>query len=549
MKYAGNSLKVTCSVIAGLIIIMLNFTAYLGNATISTPQTTMNILMLSLNNILFLTLGLLSIGVATFISIQLPRYKIGRYFSLFLYSMGLSIAIAPCSQLDYTRINYITISLAVISTLFLFLTIGHLTLLVNKRLFCILRCIQLLFVGASFIALTVNYFLVHNIILLIITQNIVEYNLLICAFFSIILMLKYYKQSTLYSQKQIKIISMGIIAGSLLFLIVYFMPMFAVIKIPSNETIYITTNSITLSEHIEVTQGIISLLVFSGVPISIIYLLIQREFIYISGERWLLKVILLILYTLMVNSFAFISTSWGNFGIVIFNVFIFVPILIYICKGFLRKMKNNNSIEVYSLNMLEVLEEERQKLSIYLHDDLLQSLIAILQRSRHSNDPSQAEEVTEQLSKLIAGVRDLSHNLYPIVVEDLGLEQSLRMYIDDLNNDYNIEFHFEYAFADGILPNAISLAIYRTIKELVTNSIKHAACKHITVIITGDTSAVCFKVKDDGKGFTVPNDDALLSSPHMGIYTVKKQIIRLRGIIQLLSKEELGTEYNILIPL
>lgn len=67
----------------------------------------------------------------------------------------------------------------------------------------------------------------------------------------------------------------------------------------------------------------------------------------------------------------------------------------------------------YDDNMIEVLEAERRKLSIYLHDEILQGLIAVL----HS---ANVGDVKEELCTMIADVRNVSQDIYPIIAEDLG---------------------------------------------------------------------------------------------------------------------------------
>ena len=72
------------------------------------------------------------------------------------------------------------------------------------------------------------------------------------------------------------------------------------------------------------------------------------------------------------------------------------------------------------------------------------------------------------------------------MVEDLGLEQSLYIFTDELQKNYpavNILFH--YKFTEGILPKAYALAIYRISKELVTNAAKHSGSMQIDLLLVG----------------------------------------------------------------
>lgn len=195
----------------------------------------------------------------------------------------------------------------------------------------------------------------------------------------------------------------------------------------------------------------------------------------------------------------------------------------------------------YDNNLIEVLEEERQRISVLLHDEVLQDLIAL----SHS---IQDGETKERLSAVIGEIRGVSQDLYPTIVEDLGLEQALCIFMDDVGADYNIDLNFQYDFPEGVLPKGLSLILYRAVKELVTNAVKHSSCLHIAVRISDAAGDIECLVSDDGHGFHMPENMELLKSPHMGLYTVKKQIAGINGNMRIISDQS-GSKFQILIPL
>jgi two-component system sensor histidine kinase ComP len=191
--------------------------------------------------------------------------------------------------------------------------------------------------------------------------------------------------------------------------------------------------------------------------------------------------------------------------------------------------------------MNEMLEEERQRLSIFLHDEILQDLIAL----SHS---IKMEGTEERLSSIIGEIRHISQELYPTIVEDLGLEQSLSLLIDDIGNDYNVGLEYKYHYPQGILPKGISLVIYRTVKELVTNAIKHSKCNQISIIINQIPEGIECIVSDNGIGFQISENEESLKSPHMGLNTVRRQIANSNGNMRIIS-DKTGSEFHIHIPL
>lgn len=208
----------------------------------------------------------------------------------------------------------------------------------------------------------------------------------------------------------------------------------------------------------------------------------------------------------------------------------------------------NTEEQTYQWRLQEAVEKEKQELSSYLHDEVLQSLIAFY-RQIQADESGRFEEMKTSLSELIAQMRNVSHNLYPTMVEDLGLEQSLYIFAAELQKGYpEITINCKYELSDGILPKHLALSFYRIIKELVNNAAKHSGGFEINFLLEEDDKGYDIYVKDNGKGFTLPKNDDLLKSPHMGIYTVKKRVNKLQGKLTFESGYEKGTEYHIFVP-
>lgn len=542
----SDHITIILTVLLYLSIIVLNYTVYSENAVFSNDGLTMKVQMLSVNNLLLMILGLILISLATLIHMQIFKYKIGKLFSIYLIIIGLSISLAPC-QCQNIIIEYSVKFLAIISNIFLLQIIGHIILIKNEKVFIVLEITQIGVVLISLLLHTLCYITVDFNVFDIINSYLVVFNIVFCAVASLFIMKIYYKKSTRYSKEQIKKLSIGIVTGTILFFIIFLMPMVAIIRVPTSETIYISETSLTLNSYSDAGQDALYLLIFSVIPIFIINLLIKREYINISYNKYLINIILLVLYVSSLNIFVFIQASLNIYSLVFFNIIIFTPMVLYYIFRLLRSSSNLNlTNEEIGLNMINVLEDERENISIYLHDQILQSLIAI----SHTNESTEnREKISLQLSNLISEVRNHSHDLYPILVEDLGLEQSLHIFFDNLRIDYNIEFNYQYLLSYGVLPKTIALSVYRIIKELTVNSIKHSDCKNINVSVEGNDTTIILKIADDGKGFLMPDKKILCNSPHMGLLSIEKQIERLNGTMRFISNPFEGAQFHISIPL
>ena len=228
------------------------------------------------------------------------------------------------------------------------------------------------------------------------------------------------------------------------------------------------------------------------------------------------------------------------------NILIIVPMLVGAWRFFYYE--KNAEEKSYEWRLIAEVDKEKQELSAYLHDEVLQSLIAFY-RKVQADKSGRYDDMKIPLSDLISQIRNVSHNLYPTMVEDLGLEQSLFIFLEDIQRNYpEIKINYKYKFAEGILQKTYALVIYRISKELVTNAAKHSGGCQVDLWLDEDENGYYIQVKDDGNGFHVRRDDKLLKSSHMGLYTIKKQIAGLQGQIDMQSAPNKGTRYDIYIP-
>jgi len=325
---------------------------------------------------------------------------------------------------------------------------------------------------------------------------------------------------------------LGLLVGIVVFFVMRCMPMVAMIGLPGNQEEVVIRYQVNMAG---VVQNIYPMMIFMGVAVVMIYMLMKREYFSMnsSGEMW--RYLLSAVYLLLGNTFLFLVLSVETVEFAVFNILLTAPLVLADC--YMKKRKEN----AYSTHLLEVLEEERQRISVLLHDEVLQDLIAL----SHS---VKEEETNERLATIIGEIRTISHDLYPTIVEDLGLEQALNLFVEDVRADYNIDLFYRYDYPRGILPKRISLVVYRSVKELVTNAIKHSHCKSITIAISdcaGDMECI---VADDGCGFQIPENMELLKSPHMGLYTVRKQIAELKGNLRIQSDAS-GSKFEFVLPM
>lgn len=531
MKEKKNEMMYLLLLMFSIFLIYCSFMTSFADVTISEIKKRTSVFFLSFDNFVYLTVGLFLLSFTIYLCMHLGGYMVGKLFALYLAFITASICLTAATNYHDPLGNGLIGIFAFFSNIFLFYSIGYITQLTHKKFFRY----SAFFLCLSTVVSAVLYIVCMNsdqILLIILKDEIIPADYILTAAVTLFCMLMGYKGATVYSKSQIKFLSVGLLLGVLIFIGMRLMPMLAVMKVPENSV------EMSVTYQAEITGGnqdIYPIMVFTGMAIAGIYILIKREYLTIDENRELRRYLLTVVYLITSNTYLLLLASFTLRDYIFFNAILCAPLVLYFHRG--RKQEKNS----YDNNLIEVLEEERERISVLLHDEVLQDLIAM---SHSIKD----EDVRERLSATIGEIRCISQDLYPTIVEDLGLEQALHIFINEISTDYNIDLKYQYNYPKGILPKSLSLVLYRTVKELVTNAIKHASCRSISVLISDAAGDIECIVSDDGCGFHMPESGALLKSPHMGLYTVKKQIASINGNMRIISDKS-GSKFQVLIPL
>lgn len=199
-------------------------------------------------------------------------------------------------------------------------------------------------------------------------------------------------------------------------------------------------------------------------------------------------------------------------------------------------------------------EEERHRLARDLHDDTLQSLIALNQRVQlaqlktDGRAATQLVEMQQMTTQIIADLRRLTRALRPIYLEDLGLIPALDMLTRDTAEAANLSIHFHTAGVVRRLPSAVELALYRMAQEALSNVVRHAQATEVEVKLDFGPQATTFTVVDNGRGFTVPENPADLAlQGHFGLLGLYERAELIGAQLTLHSVLGQGTRLTIVV--
>ncbi|MCE4957438.1 sensor histidine kinase [Macrococcoides caseolyticum] len=202
------------------------------------------------------------------------------------------------------------------------------------------------------------------------------------------------------------------------------------------------------------------------------------------------------------------------------------------------------------------LEEERERLSLFLHDEILQNIILALNETKRleTEKESDKEHLEEILDESIYAIREACEDLFPADLDDFGLKESLNGLIRRHLYESMITITLDYQESNIIIDKLIKISAYRMMKELINNAIKHADAKNIDIEVTEAVDALTFKVQDDGKGMNHHHvSDILLKGSNNGLKYLINQVNMFDGEIFFASvdesKKKKGLVVTVTLPL
>jgi signal transduction histidine kinase len=199
-------------------------------------------------------------------------------------------------------------------------------------------------------------------------------------------------------------------------------------------------------------------------------------------------------------------------------------------------------------------EEERKRIARELHDDTVQSLIAVGQRLEllkgSLNDPERARgrlaEVRAMVTGAIASVRQFSRDLRPLALEDLGLAAAMQYLASQLAQSEGIDVNLEVEGGIEDLSIDMEVAIYRILQECLNNVRKHAEATQVNVLAQFTPRHVKLTVSDDGIGFEMPEAITdFASKGSFGVMGLYERAQLFGGDAEIISSPGQGTTVKI----
>jgi signal transduction histidine kinase len=205
--------------------------------------------------------------------------------------------------------------------------------------------------------------------------------------------------------------------------------------------------------------------------------------------------------------------------------------------------------------VISVQEEERERIARELHDETGQLLTALMVNTellkaepefQSVSSQERLEEILSLLSKAMEDIHNLSLDLHPKILNELGLVSAIRWYAKNHLGRWGIDFNITANNLDHSLSARQEICLFRVTQEAITNVIRHAQAQRVDIEIGIDVESVYLSVRDDGTGFDM--------DPHgggecLGLRGMEERVSFLGGQIDISSSPGKGTKVSANIPL
>jgi PAS domain S-box-containing protein len=213
----------------------------------------------------------------------------------------------------------------------------------------------------------------------------------------------------------------------------------------------------------------------------------------------------------------------------------------------------NERLQTLSRRMLEVQEAERRHIARELHDEVGQSLtglhllLEMTSRVPAEQVPARVQEAHTLVNDLMSQVRELSLNLRPAMLDDLGLLPTLRWFFNRYTTQTGIRVIFKHTSMEQRFDAEVETVVYRLIQEALTNVARHAEVDEVTVRLWSDPNTLGVQIEDHGVGFDP--EAALARKTSSGLAGMQERVFLLGGELTIESAPGEGTCFVVELPL
>jgi PAS domain S-box-containing protein len=203
-------------------------------------------------------------------------------------------------------------------------------------------------------------------------------------------------------------------------------------------------------------------------------------------------------------------------------------------------------------------ERERRRIATELHDRIGQLLViskvklgALREFEQSDEFTGAVNEICDSLDQSIQNTRSLTFDLSSPILYELGFEAAVAEWLDEqIREKHGIETEFIDDGQPKPLDDDISVLLFRDVRELLINVVKHAQADKVKVAVRRIDNEIYVSVEDDGVGFNISEITSIATKTRgFGLFSIRERLEQLGGRLEIDSKPGCGTRVTVIAPL
>lgn len=231
----------------------------------------------------------------------------------------------------------------------------------------------------------------------------------------------------------------------------------------------------------------------------------------------------------------FYNSSW-------FQILLIATIICILLYVIYQIQHNYNRQRQFSQNLIESEETLRTSIASNLHDGLGQQLIIINKKALDAAE----NEISNLTKTALNDLRSISKDLYPEILNQLGLKVSIESMIDKMDAESEMFFTYHIEDIDDLVNEKTALNIYRIVQESINNAVKHSNASESYISIEKKKKFIDIQVVDNGEGFRL---DKNKTNSGIGLRILEERSKIINGQFEINTGQNQGTIIHVIIPI
>jgi PAS domain S-box-containing protein len=220
-----------------------------------------------------------------------------------------------------------------------------------------------------------------------------------------------------------------------------------------------------------------------------------------------------------------------------------------------KLLASQETLRAFTSKLLTIQEEERRRLARELHDDFTQRLAVLAMdmarlelsaKTENAKFTPKLKHIREQIVKLSTDILDVSRQLHPSIIDDLGLGRAIQSECSNFTQRMGIVIDYTQGNISSTINRDISVTLFRITQEALRNIHKHAQVKEAAVSLIGKDDHIILTIQDKGTGF---NPDNTRQTHGLGLFSMKERVQLIGGVFSIDTAPGQGTQIKVVVPL